>query len=473
MNRLFFGQCLVWISMSSVCWASAGDIHEHLKGLSNDVRGSNCVEKLTSVTKYLDELTPNDYIQELSQVDQLSQDIWSDKLKIHEKLRSLYGDANLTKDCANAFRGTLRAIRTVEDYAQEYQLRNNSTGQVFPTNAFEPGNPHVRRAPRYSDFDMIKDLKSGDVILSRGNAYTSAAISQLGEFDTQFSHMSIVHVDDEGKTWTVEAHIEVGSFVRPLKEHIEDENRRIMVFRYQDEALAKKAAALIFEKVKNHTKKYGNIRYDFGFDMSESKNLFCSEVISHAYDLASEGAVKIPFVVSRLMTRKPTFVEKLSITASESFIPADIEVDPSFEVVAEWRDANRLIDTFEKDALMQSVYDWNDKLGYELIQGSNRTSVLYRNVVWPLRRVPILKRYFKDKLPINMSRKLIGYFGVIEGVGELLQKQLVIENKKSIESRGLPLLGFEGRAVLNQFRLDDLKKRKKKLHKMYRPLRKN
>lgn len=473
MKRLIFGQCLVWSLLLSPALAEVGDIHESLAQVAQRVSAENCVAKLSEVTQSLDNLRPEDYQAELTQVEKLRDDLWQDKLALHEKLRSIHATGGLEKNCANAFRGVLRALRTVEDYAQEYQLRNNPQNVPFPKTAFVPGNPHVKRGPRFADFDLNKDLKSGDIILSRGSAFTSAAISQLGEFDTQFSHMSIVHVDEKGKIWTVEAHIEVGSFVRTLKEHIDDENRRIMVFRFQDEATAKKAGDLIFEKVKNHTRRFGNIKYDFGFSMDDSKQLFCSEVVSHAFELASEGAVKLPHVQSQLFARKPTFVEKLEIKAAESFIPADIEVDPRFEIVAEWRDANRIVDTFEKDALMQSVYEWNDKLGYELVQGSNRTSVLYRNVVWPLRRVPILKRYFKDKLPINMSRKLVGYFGVIEGIGDLLQKKLKAENKKAIEARGLPLLGVEGRAILDAYRAEDQQARKKKLHKMYRPKKKS
>ena len=430
MKRLLFGQCLLLVASMSLAFAEAGEVHQKLSTVARQVSVNNCVEKLTEVTAALDGLTAADYLAEFGQVEKLREDLWSDKLALHEKLRSFHAGEGLVKDCANAFRATLRALRTVEDYAQEFQLRNNPNNVAFPAHAWVEGNPHVKRSPRYSNFNLNTDLKSGDIILSRGNAYTSAAISQLGEFDTQFSHMSIVHVDEKGAIWTSEAHIEVGSFVRTLREHIADENRRIMVFRFNDEAVAKRAGDMIFEKVKTHSRRFGNIKYDFNFSMEENRRLFCSELISHAYEIASEGSVQLPHVKSQLQLRKPTFVEKLEITAAESFIPADIEVDPRFEVVAEWRDANRVVDMFEKDTLMQSVYDWNDRLNYQLIQGSNRTSVLYRNVVWPLRRVPLLRNYFRDKLPINMSRRLVGYFGVIEGIGELLQAKLKTENRR-------------------------------------------
>lgn len=318
---------------------------------------------------------------------------------------------------------------------------------------------------------MKDDLKSGDIILSRGNAFTSAAISSLGEFDTQFSHMSMVYRDEKNEIWTVEAHIEVGSFVRPLQEHIEDKNFRSMIFRYHDEKVSEKAAKFIFEKVKKASDTTGNILYDFGFVYEDSSQIFCSEVISHAYDHVTEGKLKIPLFQSRLLDRKPEFVKKLGITVSESFIPADIEVDPRFTVIAEWRDANKIRDNLEKDAILGAMFRWNDDLNYSMIQASSKKSLLYRNVAWPLRRVPYLKKYFKDKLPLNMSRRLVGYFGVLDSTGELLQKELHPLNEKSLKESGMPLLRDEEYEALDSYRKKDLVSKKPKLHKMYRPLK--
>ena len=102
-------------------------------------------------------------------------------------------------------------------------------------------------------------------------------------------------------------------------------------------------------------------------------------------------------------------------------------------------------------------------------QASSRNSLIYRNIAWPLRRVPFLKKYFKDKMPLNMSRELIGYFGVLESIGELLHKELKVANDKAIKERGLPLLRNEKYNVLEEYRLKDLGSKKKPLHKMFEP----
>lgn len=67
-----------------------------------------------------------------------------------------------------------------------------------------------------------------------------------------------------------------------------------------------------------------------------------------------------------------------------------------------------------------------------------------------------------------MSRSLAGYFGVLNSVGELLQKRLKAQDDKIISERGLPMLKSEKNEYLDSVRTEDSKD-SKKLHKMYRP----
>jgi hypothetical protein len=115
------------------------------------------------------------------------------------------------------------------------------------------------------------------------------------------------------------------------------------------------------------------------------------------------------------------------------------------------------------------MYKWNDEYGYDMIQGSSKKAFIYRNIAWPLRRVPFLKKYFVEKMPLNMSRQLIGYFGVLESVGEFLQAKLKEADEKAISDTGLPLLRSEKDIFLEEVRLADLQAKKRRLHKMYRP----
>jgi hypothetical protein len=470
MKRLIFLQSLILWSLSFSIRAS--EVRSKIKEAVETLDQSTCVEKMELVSHTLDRLSIDDYRKELyiEGHETLLHDLFELKINIHERLRSFYRSSGLKKECADASRFAFKAIRTTEDYISENYLRARGDSIKFPDNAFIDENLHVRRHPDFANFDMLKDLKSGDILLTRGNAFTSAAIASLGEFDTQFSHMSMVYRDDSDKLWTVEAHIEVGSFVRPIEDHIKDKNYRTMLFRYEDERLAAKAAHYIFHKVKKASESRGNILYDFGFDQDDNESLFCSEIASYALKHVSKGELEIPMFRSRLFNRKPEFVKMLGIKAEESFVPADIEVDPRFKIISEWRDANKTNDNLQKDAVLHAMYSWNDKYGYQMRQASSGKSLLYRNVAWPMRRVPVLKKYFKDKLPINMSRQLIGYFGVLESVGEMLQNHLKVIDAQVRTQRGIPLFVSEKAGILEEFRLEDLQSVKKRLHKMYRPL---
>lgn len=471
MRRLIFIQLFLLWTMTG---ALASDIRSELKAFSGNMNPENCVENMKGISGLLDNLDIGHYQDEIKSVghENLLDELFSFKITIHNKLRSFHKLSGIRKDCSIATRHALRAIRTAEDYVSESFYRNYKDTVVFPDNSFDEDNIHVRRNPEFKGFNLRKDLQSGDVLLTRGNAYTSAAISNLGEFDTQFSHMSMVYRDEKGELWTVEAHIEVGSFVRPLQDHIDDKNYRTMVFRYDDPIIAHQAAEYIFNKVKKASDSTGNILYDFSFDQDNNDALFCSEIISYSYSKVTKGELQLPLFRSRLMVRKPEFVKQLEIGADTSFIPADIEVDPRFTVISEWRDAARTQENLQKDAVLQAMFQWSDQYGYRMIQASSKKSLIYRNVAWPLRRVPFLKKYFKDKMPLNMSRKLIGYFGVLDSIGELLQEKLKIQDDQAILNRGVPLLKSEKYQVLEDIRIEDLKSKKKRLHKMYRAVKK-
>jgi hypothetical protein len=468
MNRKLFGHLIVLWSLSSAI-AFAG-LRDQLKSSVDVLSLQNCVTPANNIAKVLNALGVDDVKRELKEKshDALLNELWDFKLTIHNKLRAFTNGNSYDRNCSDAIRGAFWSIRMAEDVISDDYYRNYKDSVKFPDNSFEPGNIHVRKNPKFGNFDIKSELRSGDIILSRGNAYTSSAISNLGEFDTQFSHMSVVYKDPAGELHTVEAHIEVGSFVRPLQDHADDKNFRTMIFRFDDEEIAAKAAEFIYNKVKNASDTTGNIRYDFGFDLDDNKELFCSEVASYAFDKASEGKVKLPMFRSSLIKRKVEFVRLLGLKPDTSFIPADIEVDPRFTIMSEWRDAAKVQDNLEKDAILQSMFRWHDDYGYRLRQGSSKDSFLYRNVAWPLRRVPYLKKYFVDKMPLNMSRSLAGYFGVLNSMGELLQKRLKAQDDKIILERGLPLTKNEKYEYLDVVRTESSKD-SKKLHHMYRP----
>lgn len=384
--------------------------------------------------------------------------LWDLKQDLRSQMHHAFYTSVFDQECSIIARALFYEIRGKEDYLDELAFRQEGVRVLDHSFA---DSQYLRINDKFSERDLLKVLKSGDIILSRGKAYTSAAISNLGEFDTQFSHLSFVYQDESGKFWTVEAHIEIGSFVRDLQDHIDDKNARTAIFRFEDPKLAHQAAKAAFEKVKSRFDTTGPIRYDFGFDKKDSTELFCSEIISHGFDLVTNKEVDIPLFESELFKRKPKIAKQLGLKAQKSFIPADIEVDPRFELISEWKNPQILADILQKDAVLHALFKWSDEEGHVLVQASTATSLLYRNIVWPMRRVPFLKRFFVDKLPLNMTREMIGYFGVLETIGKILHQEIIrVENEVLVTESRL-LTSQEKSAVLEEFRKKNTRQAKK------------
>ena len=92
-------------------------------------------------------------------------------------------------------------------------------------------------------------FQSGDVVLVRGQAHNSAAIARIGDVDSQFSHIGIIHIDDAGEHWMVESLIEDGAIINPLAKALEHGIVRAVLYRNRDRELAARAAKCIFDYV--------------------------------------------------------------------------------------------------------------------------------------------------------------------------------------------------------------------------------
>src|SRR2546423_7159921 len=75
-------------------------------------------------------------------------------------------------------------------------------------------------------------LRSGDILVSRGGAATSALIARGNDFPGNFSHVALVHVDERNRAASViEAHIERGVVISSVADYLADKKLRVMVLR--------------------------------------------------------------------------------------------------------------------------------------------------------------------------------------------------------------------------------------------------
>jgi len=187
-------------------------------------------------------------------------------------------------------------------------------------------------------------VHSGDILVSRGGAPTSALIARGNDFTGNFSHVALVHVDERTRAASViEAHIEKGVVISSLADYLADRKLRVMVLRLRadllrlvaDPMLPHQAAASALEEAMAR-----HIPYDFEMNYRDHAKQFCSEVASAAYERVG---VKLWMGISHISSRGVrSWLSALGVKHFETQEPSDLEYDPQLRVVAEWRDPETL-----------------------------------------------------------------------------------------------------------------------------------
>jgi len=212
-------------------------------------------------------------------------------------------------------------------------------------------------------------LHSGDILVSRGGAATSALIARGNDFPGNFSHIALVHVDEKTRAVSViEALIEKGVVVGSFDQYLASKKLRVMVLRLRSELpplhanplLPHSAASLALERAKSR-----RIPYDFEMDFRDHSKQFCSEVASAPYQ---ELGVPLWMGMSHISSPGVTsWLASFGVRHFETQEPADLEFDPQLRVVAEWRNPETLFkdhaDNAVTDVMLEDA-EAGEKLGY-------------------------------------------------------------------------------------------------------------
>ncbi|MBN2529122.1 MAG: hypothetical protein JXR76_22220, partial [Deltaproteobacteria bacterium] len=172
-------------------------------------------------------------------------------------------------------------------------------------------------------------IQSGDLLLSRGTAPTSAFIARGNNYPGNFSHVALVHVSEQKKVSIIEAHIEGGVAVTDGEGYLRDKKFRILVLRLRNDlpaiqknpTLPHDAATLAFNRANA-----GHTPYDFEMDYQNSNKLFCSEVASSVY---AQKGINLWQALSHISN--PVVVRWMRDFGVRHFItqaPSDLEYDP-------------------------------------------------------------------------------------------------------------------------------------------------
>jgi hypothetical protein len=227
-------------------------------------------------------------------------------------------------------------------------------------------------APSQTPAADVRNVKihSGDILVSRGGAPTSALIARGNDYPGNFSHIAFVYVDPgthEAKI--VESHIEIGVVVSTVEEYLKDKKLRVMLLRpradlpqiMKDPMLPHKAAEFAYKRANEE-----HIPYDFAMDYKDHSKLFCSEVASAAYE---QFGVHLWAGISRISSPGlRRWLSSFGVRHFETQEPSDLEYDPQLTVVAEWRDQATLKKDHYDNAVTEVMLEGaekGDELSYQ------------------------------------------------------------------------------------------------------------
>ena len=381
--------------------------------------------------------------------------IFAARMRLRDRIEEWEAKGFMTRPVQYALRDVFRIARYAVDMLGEIAVGHARLGDGESVNrAFSGTDFNTFVHPKFDNGQNIA-FQSGDVLLVRGSAHNSAAIARIGDVDTQFSHVAMVYIDPQGKHWVVEALIEDGSVITPLERFLEHGVGRAVLYRYKDPALAAKAAELIHARVLASTN--GNARhipYDFSMRLRGNRKLFCAKLVHHAFRDASGGKLRLPAYKTRFDRRNVDFYRAIGVKAAETFAPGDIDLDPRFDLVAEWQDYRVTSSLRRQDMIMTKFFEWMEIKGWRFKEDFliKLVGIFGRLSSHLSERAKSLMASVVPKVPRNMPRSTIATIAMLHKTAEQLVPQLREYEENQIRMTGRPLHPREILAQLENLR---------------------
>lgn len=404
--------------------------------------------------------------------ESIAKNSWEIRSTLHSRL------SEVDKKCALQIQASFRQFRFIEDYLLEMsrKVTHNSPSQI---DFQKQPVPILDNSASFYEFRANSNAKfqPGDLLVTRGVSFLSGMIARLGKRSTQFSHVVMVSQDPVTKeTKTIESYVGVGVAFYNLDFALKNENARILWLRAKDQSLGLKASEKMSALVKERLDAKNPIKYDYELDFNDPKTMSCAEVSQVAFQMADEK-FRIPYYPNEISGAK-SIIERLKLVEGDTYEPGDMEIDPRFELVGEFRDLRLTRDSRQKDAIMSVVFDWMEHKDYELkddMKSKMAGGIIYsvrRTFLWPLVKKILKLDDFSKEIPRNMLRTvtLINELGAVM-LAELQAKDLEFEKK-----HGVPMSYMDFYKTLEEMRAEDLKlyenkktRKKAKFHKWIRP----
>jgi hypothetical protein len=379
--------------------------------------------------------------------------------------------------CAAPLRVLFRTLREGEDMIglvawQDRQIRAEDIqfdAQPVPLLEMASYRPYQLNAPALG-------FRKGDIMITKGVSVISSTISSIPQQPSLFSHIVFVYEDEAGQFGTIESYIGKGVALYPMKAALRNENARILLLRSTDDALARSAHDYMLNRVKTLAAKGEHISYDYALDFARNDRLSCEEVAYDAFNTASKGAVKIPWVESVVAVRDEQFVHDAGLRNGPQMMPADMELDPRFDIVLDWTDYRLVRDSWRKDAVFNEIFRWMNEEGYVM---HNTFKATVGELLWKTRASTLFWPFFSNMsgIPKDFEKEVPGEglatIANITTLGEFLVPELAKADQAQFDKTGRWMSPAELRRATNQIRLADKDRhgvmRTSRFHHFFRP----
>jgi len=376
---------------------------------------------------------------------------WKLRLAIHQKLNVV------GKDCNLLVREVFPLLRDAEDYLSEF---------AYAASVFHPENVdfQAESIPIYEHTDSETyflrpdinernfSLRSGDVLLARGTSFVSAVISKLADNRSSFSHALIWNADPKtGIANSVEAYLDVGVQQFDADYALKNENVRLTVLRPKNAQMGVRAAAFAMQAAQQ------SLPYDYKMNFNDTSALSCVEVVTSAYAKASHGQMRLPLYTSQVAVKDKNFLANLGLQSGPLVAPADLETDPNFELILDWRDNRIIRDSRHKDAILYQTLRWMETLHYQF--HDNSRAMIAKYVLQPARDTvlwPLLHKLTGANVNSAMPKQTLGLASLMKDVGQVLLTELRERDRIYSAQYNRPMTNEQLRATLEAIRQKDL-----------------
>ncbi len=412
------------------------DIDKIYKDISrnNTFNASNCNTYIDNITHFLLiqsgerflPLTEKDFTRLKKRGGIILRKLFLLRLQLRKKFKEFYIQGRVTPDCVIKTRMAFRYSRFIEEFITEILVNMAQKPIKANKKNFSQQKYQFYLNPKYKSFH----LKSGDILLVRSPIFVSAVISRAGDEDGQLSHGAMIYVDTKGKAYVMEALIKSGTIITPYEEWRKtNHHSRALLFRHNDEVLAKKSALRIYKVINDRKAANNLIPYDFAMNDSDTSQIYCAELIQYAFNL--EGDHQIPtFHTSFKSFHNHTFLNELSVRKEDVFAPGDLEIEPYINLVAEWRNYDLTRQSRLQDVIQTKILYWMSEKDYYL--KNTLKSIFGTNLALLGSKIG----FMRDTIPLNMPYGFINNIIKMNDLNSILENYLLDLEKKYLKNHG-------------------------------------